>query len=143
MSRPVVLPRGTVGQERNIQAVHYAKSDALMFGCVLGGRFQNVGLRLQGSWLGPKARVRRDAPSLGSQGHGEGSGLSPGSGGPDLRVPFALSSRSVESPLQREKRWGYASDTVCDNVHRSELQDGNVGAGAVRLPALLPFFGAA
>jgi AraC-like DNA-binding protein len=40
MSRPVVLPRGTSGQERKIQAVRHAKSDALMFGSSLADVFR-------------------------------------------------------------------------------------------------------
>jgi len=44
----------------------------------LGRCFQNTGLRLQGGWLGSKARVRCDAPSLGCKGYGEGPDLSSG-----------------------------------------------------------------
>ena len=120
----------------------------MRFGCEVGradvrivpGRcIQSAGLRLQGSWPGPKARICRDPAALGSTRNGEGAGLSPGSGSPDLRLPYALGNRSVASPLQREEGWGHASDTVRHDVHRSELPHGNVGARAVRLLALLPF----
>jgi AraC-like DNA-binding protein len=40
MSRPVVLPRGIGGQERKIQAVRHAKSEALMFGSSLAEVFR-------------------------------------------------------------------------------------------------------
>ena len=61
MSRPVVLPRGTGGQERNIQAVHYAKSDALMFGSSLADVFRtpNYDCRVVGSDQKPEFAVTR------------------------------------------------------------------------------------
>src|SRR5260370_2281876 len=110
---------------------------------VPGRCFESAGLRLQGGWLGSKARICRNPAAFGSTRNGEGTGLSPGSGSPDLRVPYALSNRSVASRLQREEGWGHASDTVRNDIHRSELPHGNVGARAVRLLALLPFSGTA
>lgn len=40
MSRPVVLPRGKGGEKRDIQPVHHAKSNALMFGSSLADVFR-------------------------------------------------------------------------------------------------------
>jgi AraC family transcriptional regulator len=61
MSRPVVLPRGTSGQERKIQAVRHAKSDALMFGSSLADVFRTPAYdcRAVGSDQKPEFAVTR------------------------------------------------------------------------------------
>src|SRR5271170_4716179 len=105
---------------------------------VPGRCFPHAGVRLQGSWPGPKTRVRRNAASFGAKRNGESPCLSPGPGNPDLRVPDACGDWPMESPLQRQERRGYAGNTVRYDVYRFELPNGNVGARPIRLFTLLP-----
>ena len=61
MSRPVVSRRGTLKQERDTQAVRYAKSDALMFGSSLADVFRTPAYdcRAVGSDQKPEFAVTR------------------------------------------------------------------------------------
>src|SRR5271156_5932705 len=104
---------------------------------VTGRCFQHPSLRLQICWFSPKARVRRNATSFGTKRNGEGPCLSPRPGNTNLCVPDACGDWPMESSLRGQERRGYAGNTVCCDVYRFELPNGDVGVRPIRLFALL------
>lgn len=63
--------------------------------------------------------------------------------GLNLRLAYIREDRSMARHLQRNESRSNESYSVRHDIHRSELQDGNVGPRAFRLPSLLRFRSAA
>jgi len=141
MSRPVVSPQRKAEEALDKRAVRHENPAARMFGSSLADVFSTPAYdcRAVGSDQKPEFAVTR--LRSGPREMEKAPTYPPGSGNPDLCVPNSCGDRLVASPLQRQERWGYASNTVRHDVYRSELPHGNVGARPIRLFALLPLAG--
>jgi hypothetical protein len=143
MSRPVVLPRDSGSQEPKLHAVRHAKSDALMFGSSLADVFSTPAYDCRA--FGPDQKPEFAVTRLRSGPRDmEKAPAYPPDQAVLICVSLTPSAIGQWKALYSGKSVGVTrAIPFATTFHRFELQDGNVGARAVRLSALLPFLGTA